>query len=76
MQVDWQKKLVSRRFWVALTGFLLPLLVVFGIDEVTAEKLIAVVASLGVLIAYLLCETVSECQNHKNVSRETFKEGK
>ncbi len=56
MKVDWKKKLTSRKFWAALCAFVGSVCVLFGVDELTAEKLIAVLTSLGVLATYILTE--------------------
>lgn len=56
MKIDWKKKLSSRKFWVAVSALVGTLCVLFGIDELTAEKLTATLSALGVLAAYILTE--------------------
>ena len=55
-RIDWAKKLSSRKFWAALCSFACALCVLFGVDEMTAEKLAATIGALGVLAAYILTE--------------------
>ena len=31
--IDWKKKLTSRKFWMAIVGFVTPLLLAFGVAE-------------------------------------------
>ena len=56
MKIDWKSKLSSRKFWVALVGFVTAMAVVFGIDNMTIEKLAGVISASGVLIAYIITE--------------------
>ncbi len=56
MKIDWKSKLSSRKFWVALVGFVTAMAVVFGVDNLTIEKLAAVITAGGVLIAYIITE--------------------
>lgn len=54
--VDWKKKLSSRKFWMAIAGLVCAVCVLFGVDEMTVEKLVATVSALGVLATYILTE--------------------
>lgn len=56
MKIDWIRKLSSRKFWMALSALACAVCVLFGVDEMTTEKLVATVSSLGVLAAYILTE--------------------
>ena len=56
MKIDWKTKLSSRKFWVALSALVCAVCVLFGVDELTTEKLVATVSALGVLAAYILAE--------------------
>ena len=56
MNIDWRKKLSSRKFWIALCAFVCALCALFGIDEMTVEKLATTLSSLGVLAVYILTE--------------------
>ena len=54
--IDWKRKLSSRKFWVALGALVCALCVLFGVDEITTEKLVAVISSMGVLAVYIITE--------------------
>lgn len=56
MSSEWKKKLTSRKFWVAVSALVVALCVLFGVDELTVEKLAATVSALGVLMAYIFTE--------------------
>ena len=56
MKIDWAKKLGSRKFWVAISALVCALCILFGVDELTTEKLTATMSALGVLFAYILTE--------------------
>lgn len=63
MNIDWKKKLSSRKFWVAISALIATLCVLFGVDELTVEKLTATVSALGVLAAYILTEGYIDSKN-------------
>ena len=56
MKINWVQKLTSRKFWVAITGFITAILVVFNVDSMTIEQVIAMVSATSVLIAYIIGE--------------------
>ena len=56
MKINWKQKLTSRKFWVAITGFITALLVAFNVDDLTIEQVIAVVSGLSALVAYIVGE--------------------
>lgn len=56
MKINWKQKLTSRKFWAAVTGFVTTLLVIFGVDDLTIEQVIALIAAIASLIAYIIGE--------------------
>jgi|GEM_PF-350431 hypothetical protein len=58
--MDWKRKLTSRKFWVALIGFVTTLLIAFGVDGLTVEQVTGVITAGGVLIAYILGESYAD----------------
>ena len=50
------RKLTSRKFWLALTGFIGALLVAFKVDNGSIEQVSSIIMSFGSLIAYILAE--------------------
>lgn len=57
-KINWKQKLSSRKFWAAVVGFVTALLVAFRADNSTIEQVTAVVTAGGVLIAYIIGESV------------------
>lgn len=55
--IDWKRKLTSRKFWVAVVGFVSALLVALNYSDVTIEKVTAIIISGGILVAYILGES-------------------
>lgn len=56
MNINWKQKLTSRKFWMALIGFITALLVAFKVDSLTTEQVVAVVTAVSSLIAYTIGE--------------------
>lgn len=56
MKIDWIKKLTSRKFWVALIGFITALLVAFNVDAGTIEHITSIIMAFATLISYILAE--------------------
>ena len=56
MKIDWLRKLTSRKFWVALVGFVTALLVAFNVDAGSIEQITSIIMSFASLIAYILAE--------------------
>ncbi len=61
--IDWKRKLSSRKFWLALIGFISALCVVFNVDNGTTEQLTAIIISGAYLIAYILTEGWVDTKN-------------
>jgi uncharacterized membrane protein len=49
MKINWKQKLTSRKFWAAVIGFITAILVAFGVDDLTIEQIVT-------LIAYIIGE--------------------
>lgn len=56
MNINWKRKLTSRKFWAAVIGFISAMLTALGAGELTQNQIIAVVAAVSVLIAYIVGE--------------------
>lgn len=56
MKIDWKSKLSSRKFWSAVAGFIVPLLLAFGMSDSDVTQIAALIMSGGSLIAYILGE--------------------
>lgn len=55
--MNWKRKLTSRKFWVAVVGFVTALLIAFNVDGLTIEQVTGIITAGGVLVAYILGES-------------------
>lgn len=56
---DWKRKLTSRKFWLAIAGFVSGLLVALGKSEV-AETVAGLIMSAASVIAYIIGEGLTD----------------
>lgn len=60
MKIDWAKKLTSRKFWVAVAGFVSGLIIAFTGDETTATTVSGCVMSAASVIGYMIGEGLAD----------------
>lgn len=65
MKVDWMRKLTSRKFWAAVTGFVTAFLVAFNGPDLTVEQVVALIGALSTLIAYIVGEGLVDASRDK-----------
>ena len=63
MNIDWIRKLTSRKFWIALVGFVTALLIAFKVDTGSIEQVTSIIMSFASLIAYILAEGFADAGN-------------
>ena len=63
MKINWKQKLTSRKFWAAVVGFVTALMVLFGVDDLTIEKVVALITAEGTLMAYIFSEGSVDATN-------------
>lgn len=59
------RKLTSRKFWVAVVGFVSPLLLAFGVSEDSVTQLAAIIMAGADVLAYLLAEGLCDALKAK-----------
>ncbi len=52
-----KEKLCSRKFWLAVAGFVCAVGALFGISESVAGQITSVITAGGVVVAYILGES-------------------
>ena len=57
------RKLSGRKFWAALGAFAVALCALLGVDELTVEKLAAVIGAFSVLWGYIFTEGKLDSQS-------------
>ena len=62
---SWKDKLTSRKFWMAVIGVVISIMVAFGADDNTQEKTVGVVTASATLIAYIVGEGLTDA-SHKD----------
>lgn len=61
------KKLTSRKFWIALIGFITPLIIAFGVSEAQAAQIAGIIMSGASVVAYIIGEgLIDSKQNSSN----------
>lgn len=56
MKIDWQRKLTSRKLWLAIAGFVSGLIISLGGGEDTAATVSGCILQGASVIGYLLAE--------------------
>lgn len=54
------RKLTSRKFWIAVVGFITPLLLAFGVAESDVAQVTAIITAGADVIIYLLAEGMTD----------------
>lgn len=67
---DIARKLTSRKFWVAIAGFVAGLLVALGKTAETAETVSGLIMSGASVLGYLLAEGLSDAAGAGNTDTE------
>ena len=60
MKIDWKRKLTSRKFWMALAGFVSGLLIFLGHSESEAAQVASLIMSGASVIAYCVGEGLAD----------------
>ena len=61
--IDWVRKLTSRKFWVAVASFVSMMIVAFGGTENTATQTAALIMAGASVIAYIIGEGLADNAN-------------
>lgn len=56
MKINWKSKLTSRKFWVAVAGFVTPILLAFGVSQDTVTQVTAIIMAGAAVITYVFAE--------------------
>ena len=63
MNIDWKRKLTSRKFWLAVVAFVTGLLVTFKVDAETVESIGGLIMSGAAVVAYIIGEGLADAAN-------------
>lgn len=70
--IDWKTKLTSRKFWVAIIGFVVPLLVAFGMTDNQAAEVASIIMAGANMIAYIIGEGMVDSSRIKTETKSTI----
>mgnify|MGYP001071111605 CR=1 FL=1 len=60
MQIDWKRKLTSRKLWVAIAAFVSGLILAFGGTQDKAQMVSGVILQGAAVVGYLLAEGLTD----------------
>ncbi len=62
--IDWKRKLTSRKFWLAVVGFITQLLILYGTPENQITRVTACIMAGATLIGYIIGEGLADSGVH------------
>ncbi len=69
-QIDWKRKLSSRKLWAAIAGVVTGLAMVFGLDENTISSVAGAVVSVASVVSYIITEGKVDAAGVKQAADE------
>ena len=63
--IDWKRKLSSRKLWAATAGIAVGLAMVFGLDESVISNVAGAVVSVASVVAYIITEGKVDAESIK-----------
>jgi len=75
MKIDWKSKLTSRKFWAAVLGFVVAVMIILNVDPLTQQQVIGLIGAISILVAYIIGEGMVDAASASNVlTLEEYKE--
>ena len=68
-KINWKTKLSSRKFWAMVVAVASALLVLFGVQEPTRGQIVALIAEVGALSAYIIGEGIVDAANKNTLDK-------
>ena len=65
----WVRKLTSRKFWVAIIGFVTSLLLGFGVEAGDIEKVSAIIMAGATAVSYIIGEGMVDVESIKKIEQ-------
>lgn len=59
-KINWKRKLTSRKFWLAIIGFITAILIYLKVDAGTVEQTASLVMAGATVIAYIIGEGLAD----------------
>lgn len=70
--IDWKRKLTSRKFWAAIATFVSMLIVALGGAESEAAQVTALIMAGAAVVAYIVGEGLTDVANANSKPSETI----
>ena len=69
-KINWKQKLTSRKFWAAIIGVATSVMVIFNVDKLTVEQVVALITATSTVIAYIIGEGMVDSARINNTATE------
>lgn len=66
MKIDWKRKLTSRKFWMAIAGFVTGVVVFVKSPTSSPEAITSLIMATGTLVAYIIGEGLADSSTTEN----------
>ena len=66
MKTNCKQKLTSRKFWIAVVGFITPLLLAFGVAEEVVTQVASIIMAGATAAAYIIGEGLADSKGGGN----------
>ena len=63
MNINWKRKLTSRKFWLSVAAFVSLLIIACGKDTTVAEQVSAIIMAGATVIGYVIGEGLTDATN-------------
>lgn len=63
MNINWKRKLTSRKFWLSVAAFVSLLIIACGKDKTIAEQVSAIIMAGATVIGYVIGEGLTDATN-------------
>ncbi len=73
--IDWKRKLTSRKFWAAVVGFVTPTMIAFGVSDSVVTQVAGIIMAGATLIAYIIGEGLVDANRTDNTESEDENNG-
>lgn len=69
MKRNWKCKLASRKFWAAVIGVALSVMVILDVGKIKQQQIVGLITAVSTLVAYIIGEGIVDvkyCDDSKN----------
>lgn len=70
MNIDWKRKLTSRKFWMAVISLVTSIVMIAGGSDQQAQQIAGVILQAATVLAYCIGEGMADSITNVNVTEE------